>query len=340
MRADTATDHGDLALLAQNHAAELRPLLLRVQVQNFADAPHRDPGTVAHFETIALGLIPLVSDDVLADAARVLRGVPETPRPVLCALLERLQSTPDESPSGEPLEPVVSGTPCPIEIARDLDRPLHDDTTTDLIGHAASDRALAEALLARPDMTVFDRSTLYAHANEEQRAAIREDLADALASIHLPRLVAGGEAAREVMAVASRRNLDATRTVVATRLGVEPDTFLFGEPAGQELFLFALVAIGLDHSECVRVLLMLETPGSRSVPTMFRLAELARMTPRPVAAFLVGHERLTRSARTNDPAPPARGLASLRGSARVETIPGHPRAGRDREPNARADRRS
>lgn len=333
MRAGRPPDHGSLALLAQNQAGELRPLLLRVHVQNFVDAPRHDPASVASFETIALGLIPLVPDDVLADAATMLHDRPDVPPRVRAALADRLgggSSNATEKPD--------------LATARDRSVSLRGAALAGLVERAASDPDLAAALLARTEPSVFDRAELYRHADDATRASIRRQLEPALGAVHLPPPVGASEAVREITEASGPGSAVALPWALAARLGVDAAVFDLRHAAGQELLLFAMMTIGLDENERLRTLLHLDDPLARSVEGVFRLAQLGRETPRAVAAFLVGHERIAPARnRPSDEASPARAAGALRADGRADPTPlprRSDRVARDRAPIARPDRRS
>lgn len=340
MRTGAVSDHGSLALLAQNQEADLRPLLLRVHVRNFIDAPRHDAATRASFEAIALGLIPLVPDDALADAALLLRDHPDTPRPVLRALLAQLDRA--SARTSEPRAGVEADSDDirrDLELAGDPAIALDCEALERLVGRGIGHRGLGRALLARPEPGVFDRAALYRHGTASQRAAIREDLARALTSLHLPRPTGSGAAARDMLRIAASADPGALRAAVAGHLGVSPEPLDIADAAGRELLLFALRAMGLDETECVRALLLLDTPQSRSVPVMFHLADLARATSWPVAAFLAGYERIVAGRHAAEPSP------SIRSRGQPRANPSQPsrqadRTGPDRAPSVRLDRRS
>lgn len=343
MRAGTAPDHGSLALLAQSPAADLRPLLLRVHVQNFADARRHDAAGIASFEAIALGLIPLVPDDVLSDVARMLRCVSDAPSSVVAALAERLGFDLDE-PSDDALPDLGwAEASSDLLFARDVGTPLSSERLSRLVERGLTDPRIATALLDRPEPSVFDRAALYCHATGSTRAAIRLDLRSALASVHVPRPIGAGALAAELLEIASRRDVWGLLSAVASHLGVDPQPFDLDDPAGQELCLFALVALGLDDAECVRVLLLLDISLSRSVAAIFHLAYLARQTPRPVAAFLAGYERMApQHTQRPETAPPQRTITALRTEGRADSgtrLSRPDRTERDRAPSARRDLR-
>lgn len=66
--------------------AEFRAALLCLQVDLFLSAPCRDPATLAVFETLACGLIPLVSPDITHQIGARLAEHPDVPSSVLQAL--------------------------------------------------------------------------------------------------------------------------------------------------------------------------------------------------------------------------------------------------------------
>ena len=342
MRAGSVSDHGSLALLAQNREAELRPLLLRVHVQNFVDAPRHDAAARASFEAIAFGLIPLVPDDVLADAAAQLRARPAASPAVLAALESRLARRDDEA-SADPPSSDTDAAGSDLRLARDRHAALGGDVLAGLVERAIRDPDLAKALLERPEPTAFDRAALYRHAGPDARGAIRRDLALALVGVHQPHPAQSGAMARGMLDDAARGDLGGMLATISRHLGVAPAAFDLADPVGRELFVFALLAVGLDEAECVRALILLGTPQSRSVSIVFELADLARTTSRPVAIFLAGYERLSRHRPAAEPASPGRASGQLRADGRTDPIVQNrrpDRVGRDRAPIVRIDRRS
>ena len=257
MRADKAPDHASLALLAQRDAAaELRPLLLRVQVQSFASAHRRGAAMVESFETIALGLIPLVPDDAVAEAALILRDVEDVPPSVVAALAER-KSRDGETRrgTGEPIDLAVATTDDTID-QRSLD---------ELVDEAAMRPDLAALLLARSELTVFDRAALYRHADASSREAIRIDLALALATIRPERPAQAGETVRAILAIAETGDPGLLLDAVAAQIGIGAGSLEIVSEAGQELFVFALTALGFEPQDVTHVLLVCGAPLSRSV---------------------------------------------------------------------------
>ena len=85
-------DLAGLAMLARKGDPELRPVLLTLHTREFVSAASRDRRTVSTYEALALGLIPLVPDDVIADVAAMLRNVAEAPPRVMDLIGERREA--------------------------------------------------------------------------------------------------------------------------------------------------------------------------------------------------------------------------------------------------------
>ncbi len=299
-------DLSSLARLAQNPHAELRPLLLRVQAQGFAAAPSRDALMVASFESIALGLIPLVPDDVLSEVAALLRPLPDAPAMVLAALEARLRRD-DGSGALDAAGLAVEEAGRPrldraaiaryvalcddgvdLVLARNADIVLDGRPLATLVDRACSRARLARALLTRAEPTIFDRAALFTHAEASMRDRIREDLEPALAaSPHRPSLAAPGT--REaVLRAADRRDLAAVVGTVATSLGLAPTpAFDLQGPGERELFGIALRALDLPSEDCIATILTVAPRSVLSVEAVFRFAAVVRSTSREVATVLV-----------------------------------------------------
>lgn len=358
MRRRSASDLSTLARLAQNPAAELRPLLLRVQAQTFADAQRRDESMAASFEAIALGLVPLVSDDVLADIAAILGPIADTPRAVLDALEARLGpaslrgrdprdgAQPPECDDGEAsdlLAILARRNPLlDLAIAKDDTVTLDGRALAILVDRAVHRRDLARSLLARREPGRLDRAALYRHADEGDRAVIRRDLAAFGALSSVPRPSGHRVRAAAILTAAEAGDIDAIGRIIEAELGCDPSFLDLRDPAGRELFALTLMALGLDDAECIRVIILLGIEASRSVGMMTELARLLRTTPWPVAAFLAGLEGPGRRAEASPPGP-ARASGTLRPDGRSDAltpprriIPAEP----VRAESARADRRS
>ncbi|TDR88944.1 hypothetical protein [Enterovirga rhinocerotis] len=341
MRPRSAPDLSTLARLAQNPAAELRPLLLRVQAQTFADAQRRDEAMAASFEAIALGLIPLVSDDVVADIAAILDPIPDAPRRVLGALDARLgrrassyrpsghdQRHPDGRTPSEDLQAVLSrqNPALDLAIAKDQSVVLDGRALSILVDRAVHQRDLARALLARRETGRFDRAALYRHADAATRASIRHDLASVGALSAVLRPAGLGADIPAILAAAEMGDFDSIADLAESRLGCDRTALDLNDPAGRELFALTLLALGLDDAECIRVVILLASEASRSVGTMTELAQLVRTTPWPVAAFLAGRDGPRRRSRTPTPGgEPTRAAGTLRADGRSDAAGAAPR---------------
>lgn len=257
-----------LADLAQTRGPGLRAAVLTSQAALFAAAPRRDPASIATFEALALGLIPLVGRATLAKVATLLEPVAEVPLPVRAMLEARLG---------------------------DGDLSLVQDPTIVLDGHrlaglvdAARSRAdLAAALLARSEPSVFDRAVLYRVADRAQRRAIREDLAEKLPRRSVARLALPSGLRTAVRAASS--GADAARLLAAHGIGPTQEAAasgLAGSEADQELFALALLAVGLAREECGRFFLSLDPAISQSAEAVFHLARVVCATPPAVATWL------------------------------------------------------
>ncbi len=89
MSSSASLDLSWLAELARDGRLDLRPVILRVQTDMFAAAPARDPGTIAAFDALACGLLPIVDAGTAAIVARKLAPLADTPLSVLRLLASR-----------------------------------------------------------------------------------------------------------------------------------------------------------------------------------------------------------------------------------------------------------
>lgn len=325
MQSAASPDLSSLARLAQNPDSDLRPVLLRVQAQTFAQAPRRDAGTVAAFEAIALGLIPLVTDDVLSTTAAMLRSIPETPPSVLAALTSRLVRLFDPKDDGADAD---EGLPAETDlsaeaIVRDPELVLDGHLLADLVDQARDNPDLATLLLARHELTAFDRAALYRHADTKGRARIRTELKSAsplwTQSLRNP---APERLRTLVLRAAELGDVEDLQRLAASHLGLVPDgRFDLVTEAGRELFVCTLLAFGFQPAECIRIILNVDGAMARSVSTVFSLAALARSTPVWVAALLAGCHQARGAGpdRTTDhrPAPVA---GTLRADGRADPV--------------------
>jgi hypothetical protein len=261
-------DLSGLARLAQARDDALRPVLLASQAAMFAAAPRRDPESCATFETLALGLIPLVGCRTLAEVAAVLEPVPDVP-PRVRALLEARLGDGD------------------LALAEDPAIVLDAGRLADLVRAARHRPDLAAVLLARPEPSAFDRAALYRAADAAQRRAIREDLARTLPRRPGGRLALPSGLRARVRAVSN--GCEAARLLALHGIGPTQEAAASGlakSEAEQEIFALALVAIGLAPEECTRLFVTLDPAVSQSADAVFHLARIVRATPPAVAAWL------------------------------------------------------
>lgn len=369
-----APDLSSLARIAQHPGEELRPLLLLVHAQLFAAAgAGREPSACEAFAAIALGLLPLVPDDVVAEVAAILRRCPETPAAVQAALRARgasydlhlepealgvenafspicLQPTLNSS-CEDPVAPAEPGA-VPSR-AKEPGMVLDGRAISALVERALTRPGLAAALLRRPDLGLHDRAALFRFADAELRDRIRRELR-ATALPPAPQPPATEWEREEVLALAFLRDLPGLFGRLRQFLNLPADwTCDLGEAGDREIFVLALLSLGLSSAECIRVVLVLGHPTSRSVEAVFRLAQVARSTTREVALHLTGAEPARRPASARPPEAvgprhlhPARrvsfGLRPLRPDGRSDLLTDAAayRPGEGRAPIGRADHRS
>lgn len=290
MRSDCVPDLFSLAQMAQDPHADLRPILLRIQTQTFVSAQSRDRRSASDYEAIALGLIPLVTDDVLAETAAILRTIANPPQAVLRALVARLDgpARPD-LPTTELAKPVsLDDERADFAILADGELRLDGHRLASLVERARSRPALARALLARPEPGIADRAALYRFADRAMRAAIRTDAALHLARTAPSRPRSPNGAAERIAAIATGQRPDRLVPFIAAELPFRCRHSLdLDDEAGGELFMLALRALDLPADECIQLLLGLDWSGSRSPEIVFGLASVARASTPEVATFLL-----------------------------------------------------
>ncbi|NNM72664.1 hypothetical protein [Enterovirga aerilata] len=321
-------DLAGLAMLARNGDRELRPVLLKLHTREFVAAALRDRRAVATYEALALGLIPLVPDDVIADVSAMLQRVPEAPARVidLLAARRRARSEPDPREraaaatlsQAESADLLALGDPAiDLALARNRNAAIDAHGRRELVARAAADRALADALLARPDLSAWERGALFRFVRDRaERDRIREELerAAAASAPNLPALSAWRRA--RILRAAAKADLPELFGELARALGLgEAPPWNLDDPAEAELFGLALVAAGLAIEDCMRVLLTADPRISASVPAVFRLRQVCRTTSRAAAWQLLAARELPRK--------PARatGAADPRGR-KAEGAPG------------------
>ena len=344
-------DLAGLAMLARVGDRELRPVLLTHHTREFVSSPARDRRIVATYEALALGLIPLVPDDVVADISAMLRHVPETPARVI----ELLRGRRTAGSAPHPVTQAASAGLTRLDVADLLTlgdgevdlalagnrgAPLDAHAREVLVSRAVKDGSVARALLGRPELSAGERGALFAFASEAaSRDAIRVELerATAVSAPALPALSAWRHS--RLMRAAGRADVPAVAAELAKVVGLPaaPDWRL-DDPAESELFALTLVAAGLPVEDCVRVLLTADRRIAASVPAVFRLREVCRTTSRAVAWQLVGGSEAPRRSRAA--ASGAAGRAKQVDGARTLSATEPARSSRAPRASAPADRRS
>lgn len=317
---DDAPDLSGLIELSRLEHLDLKPVILRVQTDLFVSAPVRDRKTVAAFESLACGLIPIVDDETAEIVARKLAPFAETPQSILAALATRGGRIRDivvtEAPFLAPLvieaalrdgadlgvafatRADLSRTAIQDMAARDLigiDRALAENAHIDLQGQTLVrliDRArrspdLASSLLARADLKPGDLAPLFLFAD----AGLRETIGNATAATAAlrPCPPPPREAGAILTGFSGRGDIAGFVATLAELLGLQR-TFLAvtSDPSLRyDLLTLALRAVGLHEEEAVYVFLTLNETVARSVDRVFDLVKLFRTTPRAAARDLL-----------------------------------------------------
>ena len=323
------SDLAGLAMLARAGDRELRPVLLTLHTREFVSSPTRDRRAVQTYEALALGLIPLVPDDVVADVAAMLKQVPEAPPRVLQLLAERRQARSADATAED--EPPAAVAP-PTVPSAEADEPLDAHQRHALVGQALQDRELAQALLARPDLSAADRGALFRFAADPaERDRIREELVSATA-VDAPNLPPLTEKRRErLLAAAADGDVAGLCGELGAALGLaSPPGSGLDDLVEAELFALALVAVGLRLEECVRILLTVDPRIAGSVPRVFRLRQICRTTSRAAAMRILGAEpkpRRTRSTKSPKREAAADGARAASATEPARRSPARPASG-------------
>jgi hypothetical protein len=334
-------DLAGLAMLARNGDRELRPVLLTLHTREFVSAAQRDRRIVATYEALALGLIPLVPDDVVADVSAMLRHVPETPARVVELLTARrnARSLPDPLQLAASAALTTTGVAelvtlaeprIDLALASNLAVMLDARARSTLVGRALRDRALARALLARSELSAGERAALFPFAEDAAtRDSIREELerATGVAAPNLPSLSEWRRT--RLLRAATKADLPGLLAELGKALGRSPTpAWQLDEPVEAELFALALVAAGLAVEDCVRVLLTADRRIAASVPAVFRLRQVCRTTSRAAAWRILGANEAPRKSRPTASASArpktAEGARALSASDPVRTAQARP----------------
>jgi hypothetical protein len=314
-------DLSSLASLAQSQDLDLRPVLLRVHTDLFVGAPSRDRATIEAFEALALGFLPIVDDATAAIVAHKLAPIADTPARILDALVQRggearaavleigsTSASPDEAvprrgqavPAIPPHKNLEGGKLDELLALRDADvdlalarnryARLSSPQLQQLVERARERPLLALALLDRRDLGPADEAVLYLHADDSRRRQIRSRLEKGVAltgrGVQLPR--ADRRAVEVLLAHARALDLGPFEAQLTLMLRLtRPPAWRFQTEPRRELLALGLVAAGVGPEDCIRIFLTLHPSISRSVRTVFHLAEVARTVPRPVAIHLI-----------------------------------------------------
>jgi hypothetical protein len=308
-----------LALVARDPRPDLRPALLRVHTDLFVTATVRDRAAIETFESLATGLLPTVDDATVAIVARKLASCPDAPPSILAALRRRAEAggeavtTPSTPPSlgtavaagnavlartlawrsdltAATLERLVALDDSTIDLALAGNRRLVLTPTAvrHLVRKARLRPALAEEMLPRPELTVFDRAALYLHAGAERRARIRAEVAGAPAlAFRRPAVPTDGGERTALLVAARRGEGQAFERRLEGLIGCDPQDWRFDDPFRHDLLGLALLAAGIDGDDAIRVALLLPESLAQSVAAVFRFAALVRGTSRAAAGLIL-----------------------------------------------------
>jgi hypothetical protein len=177
-----------------------------------------------------------------------------------------------------------------LALARNGNARLSSPQLQQLVERARERPLLALALLDRRDLGAADEAVLYLHADDSRRRQIRSRLATAAAltgrGVQLPR--ADRRAVEVLLAHAQALDIGSFEAQLTLMLRLTPPpAWRFQTEPRRELLALGLVAAGVGPEDCIRVFLTLHPSISRSVRTVFHLAEVARTVSRPVAVHLI-----------------------------------------------------
>jgi hypothetical protein len=177
-----------------------------------------------------------------------------------------------------------------LALARNSYLRLSSAQLQELVERARERPPLALTLLDRRDLGAGDEAVLYLHANDGRRRHIRSRLQSAAAlagrTVPLPR--ADQNAVDRLLSHARALDMGSFETELTRLLRLTPaPAWRFQAEPRRELLALALVAAGVGPEDAIRIFLTLHPAISRSVRTVFHLAEVARTVSRPVAVHLM-----------------------------------------------------
>lgn len=308
-------DLSGLIELSRDPQLDLKPVVLRVQTDLFLAAPIRDRAVLEAFGALATGLVPTVDEETAIIVARKLGPCADTPESVLIRLAERGGDVAEAlietgatlppavleavrkagidiaMPSADKEDSAKASAPEPEE-AGEPEFSMDDDSVrkpsvADQIRAARTDADRAWSLLARADVSNSDLAPLWLHAENHQRAAIR-DAVEATAALR-PCPPAPRDLPTVLTGLAAERDIAGFVAALSKGVGL-PSTFLAAAPDAitrYDLLTLALRAADMRDSEAIYVFLTLNDTVAKSVNRVFQLASLFRSTSRAAARDLL-----------------------------------------------------
>jgi uncharacterized protein (DUF2336 family) len=314
----TRTGFPFLASLEGRPDAESRRVLLRVATDRFVNDPAPSRAAIAEFEKAALALLSDRDPVTRLVVARKIAPRIDAPPSVLAAIFERghdaallilecavaaprallfaaasgeaigASAVAKRTDLDDEMVAVLAQRPIvkiALTLANNLAAPIGPDCLAHLVRRARDDRALAEALLARP-ASPLDQASLFMFASLEQRKAIL--IAAQRAELGRPAAPATwrapDDAVRRLETYALSRQPDLLIEALAEALDCEVELArrIVDEPSGEPLAV-ALAALAASQEASMRILLLGHSPLNLDTN---RLGALTRLKDglRPAAA--------------------------------------------------------
>lgn len=294
----------------------------RVKVDMLVANGEPSAGEIAALDALATALVPRIDELTAVSLAGKLANWPHTPESVRSLLFARdgrvaaaIMAGNAPLPLGVTLEETVQNGH--VEIARNIaaragltealcmdlldrddagiDRALAANTNFDLprgcmdvlVDRARQDRACAELLLARKELSQTDVVPLYLLASDARRGAMRTSL-EQLSNISPPRLGASlSDTEWLALDYMAGTDLDAAMGMLTWHLGAGTTlAAVLVRDETREATALALRALDLPVEKATRFLLRLRDAAATSVPRIFGHVELMRTTS-PGAALRI-----------------------------------------------------
>ena len=294
----------------------------RVKVDMLVANGEPSAGEIAALDALATALVPRIDELTAVSLAGKLANWPHTPESVRSLLFARdgrvaaaILAGNAPLPLGVTLEETVQNGH--VEIARNIaaragltealcmdlldrddagiDRALAANTNFDLprgcmdvlVDRARQDRACAELLLARKELSQTDVVPLYLLASDARRGAMRTSL-EQLSNISPPRLGASlSDTEWLALDYMAGTDLDAAMGMLTWHLGAGTTlAAVLVRDETREATALALRALDLPVEKATRFLLRLRDAAATSVPRIFGHVELMRTTS-PGAALRI-----------------------------------------------------